>query len=438
MSNRVSRWLRSQRDTDRWRNTDAMYRAVVVGVGLIAAGVVAHSVTLVLFGSPLLISAVVAMPRLGEPVVRLPRVPRSTEPGTRTEIVFEVDAGPGVELIALRAPRAKSTGVGRVHLLPGGETVIRTELGRTTWGEGVDLRPDRLFAGPDALRIYGPIVGTEGSRTVLPPVVQLPTGPLPPRPSGLVGVHRSPRPGDSTELRDIRVFQPGDRLRRIDWRVTLGAAAATGVLTPHIRERHADADATLVLALDTRVDVGAELGEWARATTGARENGTLDTAVRAASSLAASYLRQGDRVGLVDLGWPQLSLAPGSGPRQLLKLRHQLVICTRAAEWTARPILRPQQAPAGALVMVLSPFLDNAMVDLTATVVRRGIRVLAIDLLPSPLRPEPGDPWGESVLKVVRAEHAVRLDTLREHGIAVMPWGEELPGMLRLLSRRRR
>jgi hypothetical protein len=88
--------------------------------------------------------------------------------------------------------------------------------------------------------------------------------------------------------------------------------------------------------------------------------------------------------------------------------------------------------------MVLSPFLDNAMVDLTATVVRRGIRVLAIDLLPSPLRPEPGDPWGESVLKVVRAEHAVRLDTLREHGIAVMPWGEELPGMLRLLSRRRR
>jgi hypothetical protein len=88
--------------------------------------------------------------------------------------------------------------------------------------------------------------------------------------------------------------------------------------------------------------------------------------------------------------------------------------------------------------MVLSPFLDNAMVDLTATIVRRGIRVLAIDLLPAPLRPEPHDPWGEVVLQVVRAEHAARLDTLREHGIAVMRWGDELPAMLRLLARRRR
>ena len=45
----------------------------------------------------------------------------------------------------------------------------------------------------------------------------VPAGPLPPRSSGLVGVHRSPRPGDGTELRDIRAFQPGDRLRRVDW-----------------------------------------------------------------------------------------------------------------------------------------------------------------------------------------------------------------------------
>ncbi|MEV4310654.1 DUF58 domain-containing protein [Actinocrispum sp. NPDC049592] len=436
--NRVVKWLRSQRDTDRWRNTDAMYRAVVVGVALIAAGVVAHTITLVLFGAPLLLSAVIALPHLGEPKVRQPRMPRTMEPGKRVEIVFEIEPGEGVELTALRAPRGKTIGVGRVHLLPGNTKEIRTELSRTSWGEGVDLRPDRLFAGPDALRIYGPIVGTEGTRIVLPPVVALPTGPLPPRPSGLVGVHRSPRPGDSTELRDIRVFQPGDRLRRIDWRVTLSAAASTGVMTPHIRERHADADATLIIALDTRLDIGQDIGDWATPAIGLRDKGTLDTAVKAATSLAASYLRQGDRVGLADLGWPQLSLAPGSGPRHLLKLRHQLVLCTRAAEWTPKPTLRPQQAPAGALVMVLSPFLDNAMVDLTATIVRRGVRVLAIDLLPAQLKPEAKDPWGEVVLTIVRAEHAARLNTLREHGIAVVRWGDELPTALRNLARRRR
>jgi uncharacterized protein (DUF58 family) len=443
--NRVERWLRTQRDNKHWHNTDAMYRAVVVGVGLIVAGVLVHQFVLVLFGAPLLFSAVIAVarPQPADPVVHMPRIPRSTETGLKPRVVFDIEA-PGVELIALRAPHPTSTGIGHVHLLPGAITQVVTQVNRSGWGEGVDIRPDRLFAGPDALRVYGPFVGVEGRRTVLPPVEPLPTGPLPPRPAGLVGVHRSPRPGDSTELRDIRLFQPGDRLRRVDWRVSLRTSAATGgVLTPgmlHVRERHADADATLVLALDTRLDVGSDLGEWSTPHPGAnvRPGGTLDTAVRAASSLAASYLRQGDRVGLVDLGRPQLSLPAGVGARQLLRLRHQLVVCVRGAGWAQRPVIRPQQAPAGALVIVLSPFLDDAMVNLTATTSRRGIRVVAMDLLPRDLVAATDDPWGEAVLTVIRGEHRNRLETLRQHGIAVMRWGEEVPGMLRMLARRGR
>jgi uncharacterized protein (DUF58 family) len=444
MSKRVRRWADSQRDTERWRSTDAMYRAVVCGVGLVVAGVLAHSLTLVLLGAPLLISAVLAVARpqpAHEPVVRQPRVPRTLESGERAKVIFDIEAEPGVELVALRAPRPDSAGVGQVHLLPGSVDHVRTELRHMGWGEGVDLRPDHLFAGPDALRVHGPHVGDEGRRTVLPPVRPLPAGPLSPRPSGLVGVHRSPRPGDSTELRDIRVFQPGDRLRRVDWRVSLRASASTGgVLTPstlYVRERHADADATLVLAIDTRVDVGTDLGEWSLAVQGTavRPDGTLDTAVRAATSLAASYLSQGDRVGLVDLGRPQLSLRPGGGARQLLKLRHQLVVCSRAAGWAAKPVLRPQQAPSGALVIVFSPFLDDAVLELTATVVRRGTRVLAMDLLPERLLPAVKEPYGEAVLQVLRAEHAVRLETLRQHGIPVLRWGDEVPAALRRLAR---
>lgn len=446
MSNRVLRWVRTQRDAGRWRNTDAMYRAVVVGVGLVVAGVLVHQLTLVLLGAPLLISALLAMahPQPGEPQVRQPQLPRSLEQAQLAEAVFEIDAGPGVELTALRVPHDQARGAGPVHLLPASVTQVRTTVGHGGWGEGVDLRPDRLFAGPDALRVFGPIVGREGRRTILPPVRPLPAGPLPPRPSGLVGVHRSPRAGDSTELRDIRVFQPGDRLRRVDWRVSLRASAATGgVMSPdtlHVRERHADADASLILAIDTRVDVTAELADWATTMigTGVRPGGSLDTAVLAACSLAAAYLRQGDRVGMVDLGRPQLSLPPGSGQRQLLKLRHQLVTCARSAGWAPKPVLRPRQAPAGSLVMVLSPFVDDAMVELTATVARRGTRVLAMDLLPGPLVPAERDPWGDAVLKVLRAEHAVRVETLREHGIPVLRWGDEASATLHALARGRR
>lgn len=445
MNARVLNWLKAQRDTSRWRNTDAMYRGVVVGTGLIAAGVLTHSLEMIFIGAPLLISVVLASKSpAGEPVVHPPSMPRATESGQPAEAVFDIEAGPDVEFVALRAPYGRKRGVGRVHLLPATVRQVRTELAHAGWGEGVDLRPDRLFAGPDGLRVHGPIVGRESSRTVLPPISPLPAGPLPPRPTGLVGVHRSPRPGDSTELRDIRVFQPGDRLRRVDWRVSLRASAANGgVLAPnllHVRERHAEADATLVIAIDTLTDVGAELGDWATAVpgSGVRDGGSLDTAVLAACSLAASYLRQGDRVGLVDLGRPQLSLPPGSGPRQLLKLRHQLVICSRSAGWAPRPVLRPQQAPPGALVMVLSPFLDDAMVNLTATLVRRGTRVLAMNLLPEPLVPAAGDPWGEVVLKVLRTEHALRMETLRQHGIPVLRWGDEASATLRGLARGRR
>ncbi|HEV2781568.1 MAG TPA: DUF58 domain-containing protein, partial [Actinophytocola sp.] len=239
----------------------------------------------------------------------------------------------------------------------------------------------------------------------------------------------------------IRPFQAGDRLRRVDWRVSLRAAAAVGGrLVPgtlHVRERHAETDAELVLALDTRTDVGADLGEWSGHVRD-RGRGSLDTGVRAATALAASYLRQGDRVGLVDLGSPRLGVRPGAGRRQLERIRHQLVTCGRTAAWTGRPVLRPAQVPPGALVIVLSVFLDDAVADLTVHAARRGNPVIAVDLLPHPLLAARDTPWGEAVRRILLAEHDVRCAGLRAHGVAVVRWegGSPLAAMLRQLRRR--
>ncbi|MFC7612951.1 DUF58 domain-containing protein [Actinokineospora soli] len=125
-----------------------------------------------------------------------------------------------------------------------------------------------------------------------------------------------PAPGEGTEHRSVRPFQPGDRVRRVDWRVTLRAGASTGLPlgSLHVRERHAEADADLLLAIDSRVDVGSDVGEWSTPAEGVavRPGGSLDTAVRTAVALAAGYLRQGDRVGLIDLGRPQLGVPRAS------------------------------------------------------------------------------------------------------------------------------
>jgi hypothetical protein len=161
-------------------------------------------------------------------------------------------------------------------------------------------------------------------------------------------------------------------------------------------------------------------------------------AVGAAVSLAASYLRQGDRVALADLGRPQYGLTAGSGRRQLLRLRHRLVRCVQAAGWAPRAVLRPEQVPAGALLVVLSPFLDDGVVQATITAARRGDPVLAIDVLPEPLRPDPGTPWGPAALAVLRVERRVRLDALARHGAVVVRWQDGIPGAaLRRLTRAR-
>ncbi|HWO68058.1 MAG TPA: DUF58 domain-containing protein [Umezawaea sp.] len=403
-----------------WRATDAYGRAVLLGVAMPVLGGLLHKVELVLLGAPFLVSALFALSvRVrGVPTVTVRPLPRTAEPGSATTGV-EVDPAEGAEFLAVRLPAPGTAGdLGPVHLLPAASGPIVVKLRREAWGEGVDLRADHLFAGPDGLLVHGPVVGVERGRVVLPPVDALPSGLLPARAAGLVGVHRTRRPGDSTELRDIRAFQPGDRLRRIDWRVSLRSPVL------HVREHHAEADADVVLALDTRLDVGRHVADWSTGHPGhtSRPGGSLDTAVRAAASLAAGYLRQGDRVGLADLGRPQLGVRPGIGRRQLLRLRNQLVVCARSAGWSPRPVLH--RVPHGALVVVLSPFLDDHVVEVAVQAARRGSLVLAVDVLPPDLRPDAETPWGAGALRIIALEQRTRLAAMKQHGIAVVPWDE--------------
>lgn len=431
-SGRVHR-LRSalrRRTGEHWEPTDALRRGLLVGVGLVAFGALGHRLDVLLIGAPLLMATITGLTRrpTGAVTVRPLPAPRLVDSAHDRQLSVEVDCGSGAELLAVRLPEPGLAGPGRVHVLPAGRFQLTCQRGTDGWGEGIVLRTDHLLAGQDCLMVYGPVVGPASRQVVLPPVDPLPAGPLPPRAAGLVGAHRSRRAGDSTDLRDIRPFAPGDRLRRVDWRVSLRAGFPhSGAL--HVREHHADTDADVVLALDTRVEVGAQLGDWVSSTGAAAGSAardapvsSLDTAVRVAASLAASYLRQGDRVGLADLGRPQLYLRPGSGARQLLRLRHRLVVSARLAGWSPRPVLAQQLVPAGAMVVVLSPFLDDAVAQLAVVAARRGNLVVAVDVLPQPLAADPETPWGPAVLALVRAERRARLEGLAWHGVPVLHW----------------
>lgn len=444
--NRAYTWFMARRAVRRqgWRRTDALVRAVLCGLGLLVAGMILHRLELVFIGLPLVVGMLLVAPPSGTPsVVARPR-PETVDAGNDESAVVLVDPGEGATFTALRMPLPSQPGVGPVHLLPSTSREVSTKLASDVWGHGVYLRPDYLFASHDGLYMFGPVVGVVAQHTLLPPIDPLPPGPLPPRAAGLVGAHRSARPGDGMELRDIRPFRPGDRLRRVDWRVSLRAAAAQGggLGTLHVRERHAEADADLVLALDTRLDVDSNVRTWNERPPGAnfRPGGSLDIGVRAASTLAATFLRHGDRVGLVDLGHPRGGVPVGSGQRHLQRIRHQLVHAARRVAGSGDPILNQAQIPIGATVLILSPFLDDKLVDLVVRAVRRGRLLVAVDLLPASLHPDRTTPWGEAVVSILRAEHRVRLRALAEHGVPVMSWESGVPiaALLRTARQRRR
>ncbi len=446
--NRVQTWFSGRRAarTGGWRRTDALVRGVVCGLGLLIVGMVMHRLELVLIGLPLLIGVLLARPPAGTPTVVSGQQPKTVDAGRADAVAVTVSPGDGATFTALRMPLPGTPGVGPVHLLPAEAGEVRTKVTWNAWGHGIYLRPDYLFASADALYVWGPVVGVVQQHTVLPPIEPLPPGPLPPRAAGLVGAHRSARPGDGMELRDIRPFQSGDRLRRVDWRVSLRAAAAGGgTLVPstlHVRERHAEADADLVLAVDTRLDVGREVMGWSERPTGSsvRQGGSLDLGVRAATTLAATFLRHGDRVGFVDLGHPRGGVPVGSGRRQLERIRHQLVHAARRVAGSGDAVLHPTQVPPGATLVLLSPFLDDKLVEVTTRLARRGRLVVAVDLLPAELVPDPSTPWGPAVLAILRAEHHVRIAALEEHGVLVVRWdgGPQIAGVLRSARRRQR
>ncbi|OLF11232.1 hypothetical protein BLA60_13670 [Actinophytocola xinjiangensis] len=409
-----------------WRPTDTLVRALGAGFALVVAGTVLHQLPLVLIGVPLLVSGLITPRPSGSPTVTPVRHAETVDSGGTGTVTVEVRPGDGAAFTAVRLPVTGRSGVGPVHLLPAAAGALRARIRWGHWGRSEYLRADHLLASDDGLFVYGPVVGRVAQHTVLPPIEPLPGASLPPRAAGLVGAHRSRRPGDGMELRDIRPFQQGDRLRRIDWRVSLRAAAARGgALVPgtlHVRERYAEADADLVLALDTTVDVDTDLARWSELgqRPDARRGGSLDLGVRAAASLAAAFLRQGDRVSYVDLVNARLGVPVGSGRRQLELVRHALVRSGERVTGGGEPVLRAGQVPLGATVIVLSPFLVDSLVDLTARAARRGNLVIAIDVLPEGLLADTATPWGDAVRTILLAEQRMRLAALADQGVLVL------------------
>lgn len=246
-----------------------------------------------------------------------------------------------------------------------------------------------------------------------------------PRAAGLVGGHRSRRPGEGGELSGVRRFAPGDRLRRVDWRVTL----RTGEL--HVASTLSDRDAEVVLLLDLLSDVGRSGGAGGPAS-------VLDTTVRAAAAVAAHYLHRGDRVSLLEYGPGARRLPPGSGRRQLLRVLEWLLEVRVGGHGVEGvPESGPHGLPTQALIVVMTPLADARSEPMLARLARSGRYVVAVDTLPPKLPVPQIGSYSQVAYRLWRLEREQTIDALREHGVPVVPWAGagSLDQVLRDISR---
>lgn len=290
------------------------------------------------------------------------------------------------------------------------------------------------FLGADAAWVSDPIGPCTVEALVSPPVVELDSLPLPRQLYGLTGARDSTRPGDGGDFRDVHPLVPGERLRRIDWRATARRAQLPGEL--YVRRTNASAEATVVVVIDSRDDVGENVADWGAGTPLEQGVTSLDLARTAASSLAVAYSRAGDRVGFQDLGAQRRAVRPGGGARNLDRVLR--MVCESRPAGTRYALLRAPALPQGALVYVLSTFLDDDAARIAALWRAGGHRVIAVDTLPAPGagRLDRKQRVAHRMLMMARAD---RFAGLVASGVEVLPWQEPRTGArsaaLRALSR---
>jgi uncharacterized protein (DUF58 family) len=215
--------------------------------------------------------------------------------------------------------------------------------------------------------------------------------------------------GEGIELAELRPFIEGDDLRRVNWRAT----ARTGELV--VNQFHPERNTAVVLLLDVLTDIGSPRGA------------PLDECVRAAAALAERYLARRDRVGLLAVGAGLRWLRPGSGSTQVHRIVDTLLEVRElvAAGKEPRPLAIPLRTiPAKALVLVLSPLLEDAIIRTLLELRGRGFDLAVVEIPPFPYLEVEGEE-AELAVRLLRLERDLLRSRLRARGIAVVEWSED-------------
>jgi uncharacterized protein (DUF58 family) len=400
-----------------WRPSAALERAIALAGGLALLGIVTRRPDLIVLAGPFVAGTAIALALRSR---RPPDAAFAVDPPALLEsdqltvkVHFEAGTDGGADAVAVRLPPGWFTAhrgrlAGAIAVRPGRPVALTFTLDPVRWGRA-PVGPARVGAVTAFGLLRAPVLTLPVRGVLVWPLREaFVATDLVPRAEGVVGPHRSRRPGEGVEVAGVRPFQPGDRLRRINWRVTLRVAAGRpGDPALHVTTTLSDRDTDVLLCVDSRVNLG----------------GSLDTAVRAAAAVAEYYLRAGDRVGLVDLGQPTRQVRPGGGRTHLVRILDVLLdVRDRPTTGNVQVPRLLREVPANALIIAFSPLLGEASVGVIAGLARSSRPVVAVDTLPADYTPPPRGEWTGLAWRVSKLEREADLGGLAEVGVPIVRW----------------
>ncbi len=330
------------------------------------------------------------------------------------DLLLRSEEGAHEVLIAPRLP-------GGMDLVEGGPLVLRLEPGRERtvplkfvserWGvrrlAGFDLRTSDL-AG---LRVLDSRTGPGAELTLRvyprPERLQRIVNPLDTQP--FAGNRVSRAKSEGIEFADVRPYVPGDRVRQLNWR------ESSRHQEPYVNQQHPERNSDVIVFLDsfTAVRRGDE--------------GTLDLAVRAASTIAGHYLESQDRVGIVGFGGIVRWLTPQGGRLQAYRIAESLLETEINFSFVWRQIdsLPARSLTPQALVIALSPLLDERGISALLDLRRRGFDLAVVDVSPLAFALPPsgsGKPVEVRAMRLWRLWREVLHHRCARLGIDVIAW----------------
>ncbi len=252
-------------------------------------------------------------------------------------------------------------------------------------------------------------LATDGQLFILPPVLRLRRVAIQPRRTRIYsGTIPARQGGAGVEFFDVRLYQPGDSPRWINWRAT--ARHPQDVFSNEFEQERA---ADVGLILDGRY-LTNDFGD----------RSIFEHSVLATAALADTFLNSGNRVGLLFSGRKISWTTPGYGKLQGERILHDLSLLEPGEPHDFSELFVPRHLfPSRSQLVLVSPLIPQDY-DLLVALRMRGYHLLVVSADPVSFEASGMAVTPDNLLakRIIRLQRAVLLRRLRGAGIHVVDW----------------